>query len=146
MHPVKGCAGQWLQHCTTTEVFVATCRYVPVFALDIVYLDFRKAFDTAFHKILIEKLLKRGLDEQTVRWTENWLNGQAHRVDDGAQCALNEFADDTTLGGMADTPEGCAAIQRDLDRLEKWAGRNLVKFDKGKCKVLHLGRNIPMHP
>ena len=67
---VKGCARQWLQHLTTTEVFVATCRCVPVFVVDIVYLDFRKAFDTAFHKIRIEKLLKCGLDEETVRWIE----------------------------------------------------------------------------
>lgn len=29
---------------------------------------------------------------------------------------------------------GCAAIQRDLCRLEKWAERSLIKFHRRKCK------------
>ena len=65
--------------------------------------------------------------------------------DDGTECTLGKLTGDTKLRGAADAPDGCAAIQRDLDRLEKWADRNLMQFSKGKCKVLHLGRNNPRH-
>jgi len=44
-------------------------------AVDVVYRDFSKAFDTVPHSIFLEKLCARGLEGCTVCWIKNWLNG-----------------------------------------------------------------------
>jgi len=48
-------------------------------AMDVVYLSFSKAFDNVTRNILLGKLRKCGLDEWTVRWIENWLNGRTQK-------------------------------------------------------------------
>ncbi|GAB0188296.1 hypothetical protein GRJ2_001294900 [Grus japonensis] len=49
-------------------------------AVDVVYLDFSKAFDTISHSILLEKLAAHDLDGHTLHWVKNWLDGQSQRV------------------------------------------------------------------
>ena len=64
-------------------------------------------------------------------------------MDSGIECTLSKSSDDTKLCGVVDMLKGRGAIQRYLDRLERWVCMNLMKFSNAKCRVLHMGRGNP---
>jgi len=78
-------------------------------------------------------------------WDRLCFNIFVGDVDSGIECPLSKFANDTKLCGVVDKLEGRDAIQRDLDRPERWACANLMRFHKAKCKVPHMGRGNPRH-
>uniref|UniRef100_A0A8C3F2F9 Reverse transcriptase domain-containing protein n=1 Tax=Chrysemys picta bellii TaxID=8478 RepID=A0A8C3F2F9_CHRPI len=142
-------------------------------AVNLIYLDFSKAFDTVPHEELLVKLEKMGIDLKIQRWIRNWLMGRLQRVilkgelsdwrevtsgvpqgsvlgpilfnlfitDLGTKCrsGLIKFADDTKLGGIANSEEDRDILQGDLNDLVNWSNRNRMKCNSEKCKVMHLG-------
>ncbi len=48
--------------------------------VDVIYLDFAKAFDSANHRFLLAKMKSFGLGDVVVRWIEAHLSGRVSRV------------------------------------------------------------------
>ena len=49
-------------------------------SLDLVYLDFQKAFDKVPHERLMVKVNAHGIQGDAARWIQNWLAGRCQRV------------------------------------------------------------------
>ncbi|KAF2351894.1 Reverse transcriptase domain [Trinorchestia longiramus] len=52
----------------------------PYKAIDLVYLDFQKAFDKVPHERLMGKVEAHGIRGNYSRWIRNWLTGRTQRV------------------------------------------------------------------
>ena len=48
--------------------------------VDVIYLDFQKAFDKVPHQRLILKLKSHGMGNSIINWIEQWLTGRRQRL------------------------------------------------------------------
>ena len=137
--------------------------------MDVIYLDFCKAFDTVPHNILLPTLERYGFDGWTVRWMRIWLvgciqravvNGSMFRwtlvtggVPQGSVLGpvlFNTFINDIAGLSAPSSLSASASLQMTCqkDRMPtrgtwtSWRGGPVcvMRFNKAKCKVLHMGR------
>ena len=49
-------------------------------SVDLIYLDFAKAFDKVLHSLLLSKLHSYRINGNIVNWIKNWLSNRKKRV------------------------------------------------------------------
>lgn len=103
-------------------------------AVDVVFLDFSKAFDTVPHSILLDKFSSCGISRFRVHWVKTWLKACSewgyiwllpvissipqgsilgtvlfhifiNNLDAGVKCTISKAADDSKLGNVLDSLE-----------------------------------------
>ncbi len=143
---------------------------------DMIYLDYRKAFDSVPHKRLIYKLGRYGIRGKVLDWFECLLTNRKQKVTVRGQSSstadvfsgvpqgsvvgpllfilyVNElpeslvsdfkmFADDSKIFNNS---ENFQVIQEDLNTLQEWSNKWLLKFNPDKCKTIHFGTANPNH-
>ena len=126
--------------------------------VDIIYLDFQKAFDKVPHQRLILKIKSHGMGNSIINWIEQWLTDRRQRVVvDGEVSSWKSVLSGVPQGSVLifgilyidDLEEGVTGktkeigdknnLQDDIDKLVRWSEKWQMLFNVGKCKCLHTG-------
>ena len=140
---------------------------VPV---DVIYLDYSKAFDTVPHQRLVLKLQSIGIRGNLLNWISHFLVGRKQRVVVNGVMSdwikvLSGVPQGSVLGPLlflifvSEIPDlvenfislfaddtklygrNCgSSLQEDLTKLVDWTKMMQMNFNASKCKVMHLGK------
>jgi len=144
--------------------------------IDVIYLDFCKAFDSVPHERLFVKLGAYGIGGNLLGWIKSFLKSRSQRVTVGNhsssfRCVKSGVPQGSVLGPLLfilyvnDLPDAIHSncklfaddtkiysasvnfqtIQNDVYSLFRWSDKWQLDFNKAKCKVMHIGKNNPMH-
>ncbi|XP_065672239.1 uncharacterized protein LOC136090059 [Hydra vulgaris] len=141
--------------CTTnlleTLDFISSCNSdgIPV---DVVMLDFAKAFDSVPHKRLFAKLNAYVINGIVLKWMEAFLNNRRQRIVLGE--VVSEWVEifsgvlqGSVIGTLNVISDECTSrLQRYLNTSFKWTEDWLLKFNVDKCVVMHYGVNNKKNP
>ena len=127
-------------------------------SIDVVYLDFMKAFDTIHHKRLIDKFKLpclvnvNGTHSEWANITSDIPQGSVlglilfvlyiNDLPENIVSKIYIFADETKIFKTITSPNDQHTLQNDLDYLTSWSSKWLLRFHPDKCNLMHVGKTI----
>ena len=66
-----------------------------------------------------------------------YINDLPNHVESSVQM----FADDTKIFTTVNTPDDVMKLQADIENLQEWSKKWLLRFNADKCKTMHMGFN-----
>ena len=106
-------------------------------AVDILYLDFRKTFDTVSHDKLLGKLWSIGIRGYLWQWFKAYLSNNLPNCVSSSTSYL--FADDTKCLKVISNQTDIQILQEDLANVSNWSHAKKLLFNKPKSTHLHCG-------
>ena len=102
-------------------------------AVDIVYLDFSKAFDKVPHRRLIEKFKAHGVEGKVLDWVKAWLSGRKQRTVLNGDASDWADVDSGVPQGSVLGPLAFVVFINDLDKVTRFITIMNKFADDTKC-------------